>query len=374
MPLTWPHLWTGTFSILGQIATVPPLLPRLTQPLLPRLTQPACRNKRRSLSTASSGQERRWWQLYGLYWRTNISFHLSPSMRLLILFPIPYLPLLQTLSMVRLLFTCSGFTVALFGHVSLHPCHCVLRFTLCSCFVTFVAGAKFSNFLRLFIWIEGWHLWGSSYTWMLRFTSWSVTFRGTHTIVCIVLQLYHILHSIGSHITWNDTTSHITWNDTTRHDMIWHHITPLDMTWHLATNHINSPRTTNHFTLSHLTAKHMASYHITRHITSPPPTHHGNTANHRQDTTRMTEGWLTQKIAHWLVALRTSYWQVLALASGVYSSWNFRLQLAGNYTPPSTLWGTKQHLASVETNWAPLQAPLARAIFWAASHLRVSPT
>ena len=180
-------------------------------------------------------------------------------------------------------------------------------------------------------------------------------------------------HRFTHHMKWHHVTHHMKWHHTTW-NMIWHHITPLDMTWHLATNHINSPRTTNHFTLSHLTAKHMASYHITRHITSPPPTHHGNTANHRQDTTRMTEGWLTQKIAHWLVALRTSYWQVLALASGVYSSWNFRLQLAGNYTPPSTLWGTKQHLASVETNWAPLQAPLARAIFWAASHLRVSPT
>ena len=40
--------------------------------------------------------------------------------------------------------------VGFFGDVCLHPLHCVLRFTLCSCFVSFVAGAILSErFLSL---------------------------------------------------------------------------------------------------------------------------------------------------------------------------------------------------------------------------------
>ena len=61
--------------------------------------------------------------------------------------------------------------------------------------------------------------------------------------------------------------------------------------------------------------------HMTsQHITSPPPTRHGNTARYHQNTTTRRNGWRLR----WLVALRTFYTQLLSLVCRFLFSWHFR--------------------------------------------------
>ncbi len=136
------------------------------------------------------------------------------------------------------------------------------------------------------------------------------------------------------HITSHHTSHHITWQNMTSHDMTWHHITWHDITSHDMTSH-NQPHyltsrqltsgritsshlATNYITSSHLATNHMTpySYHITsQRITSPPPTHHGNT---RSTARRNGWGLVHAKnsvwAARWLVALRAVYRQILSLA------------------------------------------------------------
>ena len=158
-----------------------------------------------------------------------------------------------------------------FSSCFLHPCYCVLCFTVCSCCVTFVPGAILSErSLSLDLHRK-------------------IIFLRCHGCAISILHYLMDLTLYITSITSHRIPAHITSHDMTTHDITSHHIPSSHLiSSHLASNHITSPHlTTNHITPSHLATNHMTSYHITsQHITSPktpwkhnqpPPRHHHQT-------------------------------------------------------------------------------------------------
>ncbi len=80
---------------------------------------------------------------------------------------------------------------------------------------------------------------------------------------------------------------------------------------YLSSHHL----TNNHTTASHLAGNHFTTHTTSEHLTSPPPTHHGNTTNHHQTErpragAHKSLGWAS----HWLVAVCTFYRDIPSLA------------------------------------------------------------
>ena len=169
MPLTWPHLWSNTPSILEQIATAPSLLPRLAQP--------ACRNRCRAhrlhhlRSKGDDGSSTDSTNILPFpficvpvcaYWTSFLSLYLS----------FKHFPWFLCFSLVPGL-----------GWLNLAMFLCIHAIAFCvSQFVRALWISKHAQYFRTFCvpWFEskGDILQVSSYNWMLRFKSWSVTFHG----------------------------------------------------------------------------------------------------------------------------------------------------------------------------------------------------
>ena len=103
-------------------------------------------------------------------------------------------------------------------------------------------------------------------------------------------------HMRAHRITWHRVASRDMTPRKKSHHIKWHDMTPHHTTWHDMTS------------LSH---PHHSMYHTSPCITSPPPTHRGNTTSHHQNATTKRNG---RRLLRTKTSVWASHWLVIVFS------------------------------------------------------------
>ena len=222
-----------------------------------------------------------------------------------------------------------------FRHACLHPCHCVLCFTLSSCCVNFVPGAILSecslslDIHQIFCWrtaFLGFASQGCTAHWnglLQGFADKSALRSSQHIISQSITSHNHIASHhvtslyITSHMTAHPShhialyRAHITLHHITSHDITAHDITSP----HITSSHLISPRNQPHY----LTSLHNQPHYLISPRDQPHDIIPHHITRHSIETTGHHQTELVWA-AHWLVVLRAFFPQILSLAYRVSSA------------------------------------------------------
>ncbi len=156
--------------------------------------------------------------------------------------------------------------------------------------------------------------------------------------------------------------------------MTWHDMTPHHITWHnmsqLATlPHFTSPHDQAHYFISG-TTNHTTSHTTSPHITSPPPTHHGNTTSQHQNATTRQNAWTLGRTKHsvWAlhcwVAWRTFYRQILSLVYSLFLPETSAPGSPGNYCYKRNGFPAMNFIGFIGAFWARSSKDSVRTLEW----------